>query len=299
MEPRRPTPPLWLPAARPQVPPPAVPEQPPPPPPPLSRPRPRFDWRRLTRSPRGAAGLAIVAAALLLWPFSGLSWIPWLAGFGALVILRLLRLDGLLRGWDLHIAGLVVVAGSMLSTSPWAWALAASIGVLLAGLAQLPWWRLAAVGAVLCLVSGAGFGYATYQDRVDERQLAVQAGNQIRAELGTSRFDTVLPALMRAVADNNSTRFCALLVADAETQFVQASGSSDCASAVARLAAAVRNPEDYAKPTAPIMEQRGGWLIDACATRWDTPSAGPQLGRLRVEQARTGGAFVVTGFQPC
>jgi hypothetical protein len=299
MEPRRPTPPPWLPAPRPQVPPPAVPGPPPAPPPPAPKGRPRVDWRRFIRSPRGAAGLAITAAAVLLWPFSGLSWIPWLAGLGALVVLRLLRLDGPLRGWDLPLAGLVVVVGLMMSTGPWAWALAASIGVLLAGLAQLPWWRLAAVGAVLCLITGAGYGLSAYQDRVNQEQIAVHAGNEIRTELGTSRFDTVLPALMRAVADDNSTRFCALLVGDAETQFSQASRTPDCPSAVARLASAVQSPVEYGKPTAPIIQQAGGWLVDACATQWAVPSAGPQLGKLQVEQTRPGGAFLVTGFQPC
>src|SRR5687768_13444793 len=80
----------------------------------------RHSWRRLTRSRRGAAGLAIGAAALLLWPFAGWSPWPWLAGVGALVLLRLLRLDGLLRGWVWHVGGLVVVVGLMiLSENPW------------------------------------------------------------------------------------------------------------------------------------------------------------------------------------
>ena len=50
------------------------------------------------------------------------------------------------------------LVGLMLNTGPWDWALAASLGVLLAGLVQLPWWRLAAVGAVLCLLAGVGWG---------------------------------------------------------------------------------------------------------------------------------------------
>src|SRR5215218_8959433 len=140
MEPRREPGPPWLPAERP-VPPPPVPTPPSEPPGSGAPPRPRFDWRRLTRSPRGAAGLAMVAAALLLWPFAGFSWIPWMIGIAALLVLRLMRLDGPLRGWDIPLAGLAVVIGLMLSTSPWAWALAGNIGVLLAGLAQLPWWR--------------------------------------------------------------------------------------------------------------------------------------------------------------
>src|SRR6185503_966180 len=152
MEPR-PEPPPWLP----------VTHTPPPTPP-----RPSFTWQRLTRTRRGAAGLAIGSAALLLWPFSGWSWIPWLIGLGVLVLLRLLRLDGLLRGWIWHLGGLVVVAGLMYSTSPWAWAFAASIGVLVAGLLQLPWWRLAAVGVVMCAVSGVGFVIATYQTQQEK-----------------------------------------------------------------------------------------------------------------------------------
>jgi len=128
--------------------------------PPPATPRPTFTWQRLTRTRRGAAGLAIGSAALLLWPFAGWAAIPWLVGLGVLVLLRLLRLDGLLRGWVWHLGGLVVVAGLMYSTGPWAWALAASIGVLVAGLLQLPWWRLAAVGVVMCAVSGVGFAFS-------------------------------------------------------------------------------------------------------------------------------------------
>ncbi|GAA1251132.1 hypothetical protein GCM10009609_13070 [Pseudonocardia aurantiaca] len=241
----------------------------------------------------------MLAAALLLWPFAGLSWIPWLIGLAALIVLRVLRLDGPLRGWDLPLAGLAVVIGLMMSTGPWAWALAASIGVLLAGLAQLPWWRLAAVGAVLCLISGVGYGLSAYQARIDAEQVAAQAGNQIRTELGTSRFDTVLPALARAVADNNPARFCNLLVSDAEPRFVAASGSADCSSAVVRLASQVRSPREYSQPKAAITEQTGGWIVDACAMTWPAPEAGPQLGRFRVEQAGLGGGFVVTDYQPC
>ena len=105
---------------------------------PRRRPQPRrarpFTWQRLTRTRRGAAGLAIGSAALLLWPFAGWSGSRGWSGSGVLVLLRLLRLDGLLRGWVWHLGGLVVVAGLMYSTGPWAWALAASIGVLVAGL---------------------------------------------------------------------------------------------------------------------------------------------------------------------
>ena len=68
----------------------------------------------------------------------------------------------------------------MFSTGPWAWALAASIGVLLAGLAQLPWWRLAAVGVVLCVRLGVGFGFSNHRDA---EELAAQ---QARTHLESS-----------------------------------------------------------------------------------------------------------------
>src|SRR5258706_12554723 len=181
MEPDRPPPP-WLPAERPPSPPPAVPE-----PPPTDPPARSLRWRTLPRSPRGAAGLAIAAAALLLWPLSGWSWIPWLVGLGLLVVLRLLRLDGLLRGWVLHLGGVVVVVGLMYSTSPWAWALAASIGVLLAGLLQLPWWRLAAVGAVLGGGAGGGFGISTYRTEQETAAADAQVQHELQGQQGAAR----------------------------------------------------------------------------------------------------------------
>src|SRR6476659_3488102 len=72
---------------------------------------PAHRWRRLTRTRKGAAGVAILAAALLLWPFAGWFWIPWLAGLVVLVLIALLRLDRFLKGWAWHVAGLAVVVG--------------------------------------------------------------------------------------------------------------------------------------------------------------------------------------------
>ena len=163
----------------------------------------------------GAVGLAIVAAALLLWPFAGLSWIPWLVGFLALILLRLLRLDGLLRGWDVHAAGLVVVAGLMISTTPWAWALAASIGVLIAGLTRLPAWRLAALGAVLCLLAGAGYVWSTVErsGRRSPRYAPVQ--ERSRQDQGAPRRATgVLPILLNRIAQGSPDAICDNLLAE-------------------------------------------------------------------------------------
>lgn len=268
-------------------------------------PRPRFDWRRFSRSPRGAAGLAVLAAALLLWPFAGFSWIPWLIGIAALVVLRLLRLDGPLRGWDVPLAGLAVVIGLMVSTGPWAWALAASIGVLLAGLAQLPWWRLAAAGAVLCVVSGIGFGLSVHQDRVELEQIQARAGDLSRAGIAEESGD-IVPTLVLAVTQSapDPDLLCALLTPPAEEQLARGVGVPDCASAAPVLhqprpaATASMNP-GMPRGADPRQPPPAELVLDACATEW-ADAAGAALGRVQVQlvdpNQRT---YLVTGFAPC
>jgi hypothetical protein len=301
MEPERATPPPWLPATRSKVPPPVVPEPPPeadPPPPNEGR---ALRWRRLTRSRRGAAGLAIAVAALLLWPFSGWSWIPWLAGIGLLVLLRLLRLDGLLRGWALHLGGLVVVAGLMYSTGPWAWALAASIGVLLAGLVQLPWWRLAAVGAAMCVISGVGFGFVSYQDAQEVAAVQAQTQLQSRGAQGASRPTGVLPVLLSRIGQNVPGPICDNLLAEpARAAFVRSVGQTDCAAAVGALAARVADPTNYERAKAPSAPSGDGLQVDACSLTWGNGAvAGPQLGKLTIGRKEGGATYVVTAFAAC
>jgi hypothetical protein len=262
----------------------------------------RHTWRRLTRSRRGAAGLAIVAAALLLWPFAGWSPWPWLVGVGALVLLRLLRLDGLLRGWVWHVGGLVVIVGLMIwSEDPWAWGLAASIGVLLAGLAQLPWWRLAAVGAVLCAVFGLGYGISQY--RTAEEIAAQQAQTQLqnRGQLGAPRLNSVLPVLLNSIARGDAGPVCDSLLAEpARAPFAASVGQPDCASAVRALSAQVVDRDDYAKAQAETDQRGDTQTVDACRLRWRGGVVlGPQLGELTVGRISDGSTFFVTAFVPC
>jgi hypothetical protein len=242
----------------------------------------------------------VVGAALLLWPFAGFSWIPWLFGVGAVVVLRLLRLDGLLRGWDIPLAGLVVVIGLMLSTSPWAWALAGSIGVLLAGLAQLPWWRLAAVGAVLCVVSGIGFGISRYQERVQLEQIQAQAGESMRVQLGETRPARILPAMLAAVQQDDADPICRLLTPQAEGDLLAALNAQSCPEAVTELhrrAGAAPVPDGEVLP-APLTSAEG-WIVDACSTAW-AQAAGRELGQIAILQTDPGvQRFAVRGFSSC
>ena len=183
--------------------------------------------------------MAILAAALLLWPFAGWFWIPWVAGLVVLVLVALLRLDRLLRGWAGHLAGLAVVVGLMLATSPWDWALAASLGVLLAGLVQWPWWRLAAVGAVLCLVAGAGWGVDRYRVAQERAAQEAQRSQENMSLLGERSPDRVLPALVEGIGQGDVVGVCGLLAGAARNRFAHVAGTPDCASAVAHFHSAL------------------------------------------------------------
>jgi hypothetical protein len=244
--------------------------------------------------------VAVLAAALLLWPFAGFSWIPWLIGIAVLVVLRLLRLDGPLRGWDIPIAGLAVVIGLMVSTGPWAWALAGSLGVLLAGLAQLPWWRLAAVGAVLCAVSGIGFGLSVHQDRLELEQVQARAGDPMRVQLGETRAARVLPAILTAVQQDDADPICRLLTPPAEAQLLGAVGASSCPDAVAELhrrisGAPVVDDERLPQP----QSSPAGSIVNACSTAW-VSAAGQELGQIVIMQTDPSvQRFAVRGFAPC
>ncbi|WP_300015007.1 hypothetical protein [Pseudonocardia sp.] len=293
--------PAGPPAHRPQSPPPVAPFHDPVPPQPPSRPA---AWKRLTRTVRGAAGLGIGAAALLLWPFSDWSAIPWLAGVAVLVLLALLRLDRLLRGWVWHLAGLVVVGGLMLSTSPWAWAVAASIGVLVAGLLQLPAWRLAAVGAALCLVSGVAFAFVNVQDAREAAAAQAQTNALDKGRQGFATPIEVLPALLNRLAYGDRPEAAAavcdnLLSAPAAASFTASLEAPDCPSAVKALASRVSEPNDYADAEAPSRVQGDGLAVDACALTWEAVAAGPQLGRLTVGREGTGQTYIVTSFAAC
>jgi hypothetical protein len=258
-------------------------------------------WRRLTRTRRGAAGLAILAAALLLWPFAGFFWIPWLAGLAVLVLIALLRLDRLLYGWAWHVGGLAVVAGLMLKTGPWDWAVAASLGVLLAGLVQLPWWRLAAVGAVLCLLAGTGWGIHRYRVAQEVEAQAEQTSSQNRGQLRVARAGLVLQVVLSSVGRGDVGPVCDSLLAEpARQSFAAAVGAPDCPTAVRSLASQVEDPPAYARGRAPSTPAGDTLTVDACHITWPGGAVpGPQLGVLTVGRVGTEVTYLVTAFSAC
>jgi hypothetical protein len=258
-------------------------------------------WRRLTRTRRGAAGLAIVTAALLLWPFAGWFWIPWLAGAVVLVLVALLRLDRLLQGWSWHLGGLAVLVGLMLKTGPWDWALAASLGVLLAGLVQLPWWRLAAVGAVLCVASSIGWGIHRYRLAQESQAQQAQTSLQNRGQLGVARPGLALQVLLSSVGRGDVGPVCESLLAEpARGPFTAAAGAQDCAGAVRSLAARVDDASLYGRGSAPSAGAGDVLTVDACHITWPTGAVpGPQLGILTVGRVGTQTTYLVTAFRPC
>jgi hypothetical protein len=258
-------------------------------------------WRRLTRTRRGAAGLAILAAALLLWPFSGWFWIPWLAGLVVLVLVALLRLDRLLHGWSWHLGGLAVLVGLMLTTGPWDWALAASLGVLLAGLVQLPWWRLAAVGAVLCLVAGVGWGVDRYRAAQERAAQEAQRSKENLSVLGERSPERVLPALLEGIGQGDAVGVCGLLAESARNRFVEAAGVPGCTAAVAHFHTALPRVPPLRDLHAPLVGGAGAMTVDACRTVWASSElGGPALGVLQLAQAAPPGAtWFISGFEPC
>jgi len=176
------------------------------------------EWARRfrPRSAKVAAGLGIIGAAVLLYPFAAASsqddnyawWLPIGLGVGTLALITLFRLDRVMFGGAPHVAGLVLLGTLVWQTSlnPWSWGLAAGVGVVLAGLLLLPRWQVLAVGTALLVVAGVGYQFRSAELTEQRAQMDAQAGEQMRNVLGVNRPQLALVSLDSGVADNNPRR---------------------------------------------------------------------------------------------
>ena len=265
--------------------------------------------RRITWTPRLAAGVGLAGACLLLWPFAEWDWIPLAVAVGLLVLLRLLRLDGLLFGWAPHVAGLVVLVLLILRTGPWEWALAISLAVLLAGITQWPRWHLLAVGGALVIVSTTGYVITQLQVSAAEEAQRDARSNLEASSLQLEEPGAVVRAVMRRIASeptvpDSAARACAYLTDAARAQFAASVEAPDCLAAVSRLSAGVTDRNRYAEPVVPpsaVVVTAGSATVDACRATWapgDPP--GPALGRFTLSQlAGPGRGWQVTGYAAC
>jgi hypothetical protein len=258
---------------------------------------------------RVLAGLVLLAAIGLLWPFAGWSWWPILGGFGTLVVLYLLRLDRLLFGWAPQLAGLVTVVLLAARSDPWAWGLAAGIAVVGVGLARLPDRRVLLVGGGLVLLFGLGYGvshYRTAQQREAEQaqQAARQAGNVV------AMAPELLPrVLAKAIATGDVRTACDVLGSPAGGQLASSVAAPDCPAAIRQLAARVADPDAYASPRVPPgalrkqlaeVGQPAIAVLDGCQLSWFTRTPpGPALGRLTLRQYQQTDRYLVTAYRPC
>lgn len=282
---------------------------------------PRFTGRSPLRPPpadqatrrrwpaRIAAGVILLAAIGLLWPFAGWNWWPVVIGLGVLVLLYLLRLERLLLGWAPHLAGLVTVVLMAARSDPWAWGLTAGLALLGVGLARLPvnpssrrWWPLAA-GGLAVLVFGAGYAVVHY--RTVEQQQAEQRAADAHYTAGRAALpaELVFAAITSDIASGDEVKACGLLGTPAGAQFAASTGAPDCPGAVRALRPQVRDPYAYANPKMPrgVVSKRADRTasVDGCAV-WPSAAGapGPRLGRLDL-RLYEGSRYVVTGYTPC
>jgi hypothetical protein len=258
---------------------------------------------RQRRPVRVLAGLILLAAVLLLWPFAAWSWWPVLIGFGVLVLLYLLRLDRLLFGWAPHLAGLVVVVLLAARSDPWAWGLAAGLAILGVGFTRLPGIRVLAVGAVFVVLCGAGYGITHY--RSTAQQQAEQAAQDRHESLNLSAVKPgyVVPFLASYLAAGDDKTVCPMLTGASAAQFAAALGAPDCRSAVHRFAGQVSNQGVYrsvALPWAAVAKTGDTATVDGCRARWPGGAIpGPALGRFGLTRYQNTDRYLIISYTPC
>ncbi len=252
---------------------------------------------------RVVAGLVLLVAAALLWPFSGWSWWPVLGGLGVLVLLYLLRLDRLLFGWAPHLAGLVTVVLMAARSDPWAWGLAGGIAVLGVGLARLPDRRVLAAGVALVVVFGVGYGVSHFRTAEEQRAEQARGGAERAANVMALPAELIAGSLANSIAAGDDATACALLGVPARDQFAASVGAPDCASAVRMLAAQVTDPTAYRNvrlPSGAVVKQSATPSLDACRATFppSVSAPGPRLGRFELRRFDAD-RYLIAAYAPC
>jgi hypothetical protein len=252
---------------------------------------------------RVLAGVVLLVAAGLLWPFAGWSWWPVVGGLGVLIVLYLVRLDRLLFGWAPHLAGLVTVVLMAARSDPWAWGLAAGLAVIGVGLARLPAWRVLAAGMALVLVFGTGYGISHFRTAEQRRAEQAAADTQYREGRSALPAEAVLGAITYDIAAGDDVKACGVLGSPAGQQFADAVGAPSCPDAVRQLHARVSDASAYGSPRLPVgaVVRRPDRTaqVDGCRV-WPDPAnaPGPRLGVFELRPYQ-GGAYLITAYTPC
>jgi hypothetical protein len=260
-----------------------------------------------------------VAAAAVLWAWSGWSWWAGAAVIAGLVVVRLAL--GLVptdwRGpasrWALAaLAAFVAVWVATLAPGP-ASGVAAGVAVLVA-VAQT--WRAwpssfswAAVGAGAALV--AGFAFAAWigaQDEAGRERAAEQARHEYQvAQLRPTQPLAVLHAVVKAVHEDDPALVCFLFTDAAERAFAAEFDATDCTEAVHTRHEQLTGPGygnatstdvTYGRPTAAVS---GCDMYITTGILESGPPPGPAIGRmeLAVDPAYPGTGYEITEYEPC
>ncbi len=266
----------------------------------------------------------VTALTLAAWWLSDWQVWPWL---GAVGVMLLLGVTGAARrvglAWTLA-ACLAVVALWLLLVyvSPWWWLLLAGVVLLVAAVTAAAVLRLrerraqtlAALGIGLAMVAGGAVGLGvTAAEHERQEQAALDQQHQTSvARILPRTPGSMVNFLVEKIAyptPDAVTSACFVFAPPAQAQLAGSLRVADCPAAVRALAAKVIDAHDYANnvwlPGQAVTRGPAGTVVDACHLTFDAltddtphPNAGPQLGRLTLQQQQGEGSLIVA-YQRC
>ncbi len=261
-----------------------------------------------------AAGLGLLAAAVVLWGFAGFTWRVPAAALGGVVVARLLLLPLFprrLRAW----LGPLVLAATFLylltQVSGWAWGITLALVGTAVGVVRLPRWRVLAASVAVGVVCAAGLLVSGHESAV-QQQLQQAQGDQVDASRELADDPTLLlSSLTTLIVSGDTVGGCFYFSPAAQAQFAASVGARDCPVAISVLHQQVRDPARYQSPRLPpeaITRGPGGEMatVNACVATWGPAfegspsdgSVGPRLGVLTLVRQH-GNGYLVTRYTGC